>query len=303
MPSLSSSSDDVEGPVRIRLEAGIWECFWKVKDVAWFPVGCRAVEYRVYVRLNFPLFLYPCLLKYHLLEKHWIEWSLVLLPGSEIYFLSQNCPFEIANLNLDLIKLMTTLYKSAAVARTTKGICFLLVRHSTCKGHTLLILFVWSYMGNVNLCNSQRLNRKIIVMKFDNFCFDFYSLTVGICFSWMLICIQISSHMATVLVITKRSKENTWYALVFNMYHYSCFIFIFYDYFIECLFQTSDFENENYLKSLWTDIPKWMIELQKSEGQMLSSETDTNSETNLEVIKINLHTLIGIRLLHERKEG
>lgn len=36
---------------------------------------------------------------------------------------------------------------------------------------------------------------------------------------------------------------------------------------------------------------------------MLSSETDTNSETNLEVIKINLHTLIGIRLLHKRKEG
>lgn len=46
-----------------------------------------------------------------------------------------------------------------------------------------------------------------------------------------------------------------------------------------------------------------MIELQKSEGQMLSCERDTNSETNLEVIKINLHTLIGIRLLHERKEG
>lgn len=36
---------------------------------------------------------------------------------------------------------------------------------------------------------------------------------------------------------------------------------------------------------------------------MLSSETDTNSETNLEVIKINLHTLIEIRLLHKRKEG
>lgn len=35
---------------------------------------------------------------------------------------------------------------------------------------------------------------------------------------------------------------------------------------------------------------------------MLSSETDTNSETNLEVIKINLHTLIGIRLLQERNE-
>lgn len=71
---------------------------------------------------------------------------------------------------------------------------------------------------------------------------------------------------------------------------------------MECLFQTSDFENENYLRVV-EQIPKWMIELQKSEGQMLSSETDTNSETNLEVIKINLHTLIGIRLLHERKEG
>lgn len=54
--------------------------------------------------------------------------------------------------------------------------------------------------------------------------------------------------METVLVITKRSKESTWYALEFNMYHYSSFIFIFYDYFIECLFQTSDFENENYLR-------------------------------------------------------
>lgn len=32
------------------------------------------------------------------------------------------------------------------------------------------------------------------------------------------------------------------------MYHYRCFIFIFYDYFIECLFQASDFENENYLR-------------------------------------------------------
>lgn len=86
------------------------------------------------------------------------------------------------------------------------------------------------------------------------------------------------------------------------MYRYSWFIFIFYDCFMECLFQTSDFENENYLRVV-EQIPKWMIELQKSEGQMLSSETDTNSETNLEVIKINLHTLIGIRLLHERKEG
>lgn len=38
---------------------------------------------------------------------------------------------------------------------------------------------------------------------------------------------------------------------------------------------------------------------------MLSSETDfyTNSETNLEVIKINLRTLIGSSLLHERKES
>lgn len=34
---------------------------------------------------------------------------------------------------------------------------------------------------------------------------------------------------------------------------------------------------------------------------MLSSETDTNSETNLEVIKINLHTLIGTLSLHEKK--
>lgn len=46
-----------------------------------------------------------------------------------------------------------------------------------------------------------------------------------------------------------------------------------------------------------------MIELQKSEGQMISSETDTDSNTNLEVIKINLHTLIGTSLLHERKES
>lgn len=38
---------------------------------------------------------------------------------------------------------------------------------------------------------------------------------------------------------------------------------------------------------------------------MLSSETDfyTNSETNLEVIKINLRTLIGSRLSHEKKES
>lgn len=86
------------------------------------------------------------------------------------------------------------------------------------------------------------------------------------------------------------------------MYRYSCFIFILYDCFIECLFETSDIKNENYLR-VFEQIPKQMTELQKSEGQMLSSETDTNSETNLEVIKINLHTLIGIRLLHERKEG
>lgn len=76
----------------------------------------------------------------------------------------------------------------------------------------------------------------------------------------------------------------------------------FYDYIIECCFQTSDFENEIYLQ-VFEQIPKWMIELQKSERQMLLSETDTNSETNLEVIKINFHTLIGIRLLHERREG
>lgn len=146
--------------------------------MAWFPVGWRAVECRVYVCLNFPLFLYPCLLKHHLLEKHWTEWSLVLLPGSDIYFLSQNCPSETANLDLHFIKLMSTLYKPAAVARTVKGICFLLVRHGTCKGHSLLILFVWSDMGNVNLCSSQRLNRKIIVMEFDNLCFDFSSLMI-----------------------------------------------------------------------------------------------------------------------------
>lgn len=38
---------------------------------------------------------------------------------------------------------------------------------------------------------------------------------------------------------------------------------------------------------------------------MLSSETDfdTNSETNLEVIKINLRTLIGSSLLHEREQS
>lgn len=144
MPLLSSNSGHVEGSVKTRLETGVWECFWKVRDETWFPVGWRTVECRVYVHLNFPLFLYPGLLKYHLLEKHWTKWSLVLLPGSDIYFLSQNCPLEIANLNLHLIKLMTTLYKSAAVVRTVKGICFLLVRHSTCKGHSLLILFVWS---------------------------------------------------------------------------------------------------------------------------------------------------------------
>lgn len=144
----------------------------------WFPVGWKAVECKIYVCLNFSLFRYLCLLKYHLLEKRWTEWSLVLLPGSDIYFLSENCPSEIANLNLHFIKLMTTLCKSAAVVRTVKGIYFLLVRHSTWTGYSLLILFVWSDMGNVNLCSSQRLNRKIIAMEFDNSCFDFSSLMI-----------------------------------------------------------------------------------------------------------------------------
>lgn len=178
MPLLSSSSD-VGAPVKTRLEAGVWGYFWNVRDVPWFPVGWRAVECRDYVHLNFPLFLYPCLLKYHFLQKHWIEWSLVLLVLlPDIFLLSQNCPSEIANLNLHLIKLMTTLYKSAAVVRTVKGICFLLVRHGTCKGHRLLILFVWSDMGNINLCSSQRLNRKIVLIEFDNLCFGFSSLMI-----------------------------------------------------------------------------------------------------------------------------
>lgn len=33
-------------------------------------------------------------------------------------------------------------------------------------------------MGNVNLCSSQRLNAKIIVMEFDNFCFAFSFLMI-----------------------------------------------------------------------------------------------------------------------------
>lgn len=39
------------------------------------------------------------------------------------------------------------------------------------------------------------------------------------------------------------------------MYSYCCFIFIFYDCFIGCLFETSDFENENYLR-VFEQIPK-----------------------------------------------
>lgn len=104
--------------------------------------------------------------------------SLVLFAGSDVYFVSQNCPFETANLNLHLFKLMTTLYKSAAVARTVKERYLFSLSKTQHMWRTLFILFVWSYMGNVNLCSSQRLNRKIIVMEFDNFCFDFSSLMI-----------------------------------------------------------------------------------------------------------------------------
>lgn len=164
-----------------RLEAGAWGCSWEVGGVAWIPLGQRAVGFRFLCMFEPPLI-------------------------SLFYLFSQNCPSEIGNLNLNRIKLMTTFYKSAAVERTVKGICFLLGKHSTCKGHSLLILILWSDLANVNLCSCNRLNRKIIVMEFDNLCFDFFFLLwyIGICFSWELICIQISSHMVTVLVITKR---------------------------------------------------------------------------------------------------
>lgn len=87
--------------------------------------------------------------------------------------------------------------------------------------------------------------------------------------------------------------------------NYGCFINVFNTGNIHCyVSQLVILNTENYLRD-FQRVPNQVTELQRCERQLLSSETDfyTNSETNLEVIKINLRTLIGSSLLHERKQS